>query len=235
VAKVAHLHPVPDAVSDEEATWLGLVSIVQNGVRRAQHEMGDRVVVVGLGLLGQLVVQYTRLLGARQIIAIDPAPKRVAMAASHGATETWTTPVELAREQVLGSTGGNGADVVYDVTGNAAVLEHALPLVRRLGCLLLLGDTGTPSQQRLTRDVVPRGIRIVGAHDTNSPAVASEFARWSHREMIQLFFTYLTRGDMRVADLVTHRYTPQEAPEAYRMLRDERPEAMGVLFDWSRA
>jgi 2-desacetyl-2-hydroxyethyl bacteriochlorophyllide A dehydrogenase len=154
VAKAGSLHRIPDAVTDEDATWLGLASIVQNGVRRAQHELGDNVVVVGVGLLGQLVVQYTRLLGARQIIAIDPWAKRVEMARAHGATHGLALPVERAREQVLHLTGG-GADVVYDVTGNALVLEHALPLVRRFGRLLLLGDTGTPSQQRLTRDVVP--------------------------------------------------------------------------------
>ncbi len=231
VVKTAQLHPIPEKVSDEEAAWLGLASIVQNGVRRAPHEMGDKVVVVGVGLLGQLVVQYVRLMGARQIIVIDPASKRVEMACAHGATDALTMPVEAAREKVLELTGG-GADVVYDATGNAAVLENALPLVRRLGCLLLLGDTGTPSRQRLTRDVVPRGLRIIGAHDNNPPAATSEHARWSHREMIQLFFTYVMRGDMRVADLVTHRYAPKDAPEAYRLLREERSEAMGVLFDW---
>ena len=56
--------PVPEGVSDEEATWFGLACIVQNGVRRANHVLGDDVVVVGLGQLGQLVVEYARLGGA---------------------------------------------------------------------------------------------------------------------------------------------------------------------------
>jgi threonine dehydrogenase-like Zn-dependent dehydrogenase len=50
--------------------------------------------------------------------------------------------------------------------------------------------------------------------------------------MVELFFTYLQRGDMRVSDLVTHRYAPEEAPQAYRMLQEQRASAMGVLFDW---
>lgn len=52
--------------------------------------------------------------------------------------------------------------------------------------------------------------------------------------MVELFFTYLQRGDMRVSDLITHRYSPQMAPESYRMLQTDRSEAMGVLFDWTR-
>src|SRR5205814_1298493 len=74
VASAGSARKIPDGVSDEEATWFGLACIVQNGVRRAEHEMGDAVVVIGLGILGQLVVQYTRLLGAREVVAIDTAP-----------------------------------------------------------------------------------------------------------------------------------------------------------------
>ena len=234
VTRAAHLFPVPDELSDEEVPWFSLASIVQNGVRNVQHALGETVVVIGVGALGQLVVQYARLLGAREIIAVDTAPMRLAMAAAHGATATIPLPVEEAREEVLRLTGGVGAEVVYDVTGNARVLEHALPLVKKLGRLMILGDSGMPSQQRLTRDVVPRSLRIIGAHDTNAPRPSSDHAFWSHAEMIRLFFTYVARGDMRVSDLITHRYAPADAPEAYRMLREERPSALGVLFDWDR-
>ena len=51
--------------------------------------------------------------------------------------------------------------------------------------------------------------------------------------MADLFYTYVLRGDIRVTDLITHRYSPADAPEAYRMLREERAAAMGVLFDWT--
>ncbi len=223
---------IPDAISDEEAIWFGLAGIVQNGVRRAEHELGDAVVVVGLGILGQLVTQYTRLMGAREVIAIETAPARLAMAAAHGATQTLELPVSEARAEVARLTDDRGADVVYDVTGHASVLSAALPLVRRFGKLLLLGDTGTPSEQRLTPDVVTRGLRIIGAHDNNPPAAATDHAWWTHRNMARLFFTFLERGQMRVADLVTHRFRPDEAPSAYDFLTHDRASAMGVVFEW---
>jgi 2-desacetyl-2-hydroxyethyl bacteriochlorophyllide A dehydrogenase len=229
------LHHLPDSIDNEEAAaWFGLASIVQNGVRRAEHALGDTVAIVGAGPLGQLVVQYLRLLGAREVIVIDPSPKRIGIACAHGATLGLKMSVEQARDRVLEATEGIGADVVYDVTGNAAVLEQALPLVRRLGKLSVLGDTGTPSQQRLTKDVVTRGIRIQGAHDTNPPPQTSDYAPWSHKQMVQLFFAYLARGDMRTADLVTHRFDPRQAPEAYRLLREDRPNTLGVVFDWNQ-
>lgn len=225
---------IPDAVSHEAAAWFNLACIAQNAVRRAEHRLGDDVVIIGAGILGQLVVQFVRLLGANRVIVIDTAPARLALAAAHGATHTLSIASADAEDAVASLTEGRLADVVYDITGNAAVLPTALPLARRFGKVLLLGDTGTPSDQRLTGDVIRRGVTIVGAHSTNPPPTASDYAHWTHEHMTRLFFTYLERGEMQVEDLVTHRYDPRLAAEAYGMLTKDRSEAMGVLFDWTR-
>ena len=243
------LYPVPDGIADEDAPWFGLATIVQNGVRRAEHQLGEVVVVIGLGLLGQLTVQYTRLLGARQIIAVDVSKPRLEMAQAHGATVILPMGVEETRESILEMTEGAGADVVYDITGSPRVFASALALPRRFGRLVLLGDAGSPSAQYLTGDVVTKGLSIIGAHDSNPPAQSTDHAYWSHQRMADLFYTYLLRRDMRVTDLITHRYSPADAPEAYRMLREQRATAipsplrgegqgeaaMGVLFDWTQS
>ncbi|UCH26425.1 MAG: zinc-binding dehydrogenase [Trueperaceae bacterium] len=226
------LFPIPENVTDDDATFFALGKIVQNGVRRAEHVLGEQVVVVGLGLLGQLVVQYCRLMGARDVIAIDLSASRLELACKHGATAGLQESVTDALEEVMQLTAGRGADTVYDVTGSAKVLLQALPLVKRFGTLVLLGDTGTPSEQRLSHRVVTQGLRIVGAHDSNPPPASSDHAFWDHQQMTQLFFRYLARGDLKVADLISHRYRPQEAPQAYEMLQRDRLAALGVLFDW---
>ncbi len=225
---------IPDGVSDEAATWFGLATIVQNGVRRAEHVLGDTVVVIGLGLLGQLVVQYLRTFGAGHIIAIDTAPARLEMARAHGATHVFQGDVASARTEVERITGGRMADVVYDVTGHAAVFSPALGLARRFGKLLLLGDTGTPSEQRLSSDVMIRGVSIVGAHDGYPPLVATDREWWTKPHMVQLFFSFLERGQMNVEPLITHRFSPLQAREAYDLLMTRRAEAMGVVFDFSQ-
>jgi threonine dehydrogenase-like Zn-dependent dehydrogenase len=234
VADTARMLRIPDGVSDEDATWFGLANIVQNGVRRAEHELGDAVAVVGLGPLGQLVTQYARLLGAREVIAIDPVPARLELARAHGATQTLAMPVAAAVEHVKAMTDGRGADVVYDVTGHPAVFTAALALPRRFGKVILLGDAGTPSEQRLTSDVITRGLRIIGAHDNNPPPAGTDHLWWSHKNMARLFFTYLQRRQMEVGSLVTHRHAPTDAPECYEALATDRSGALGVLFDWER-
>ncbi len=129
-------------------------------------------------------------------------------------------------------TGGAGVDVLYDVTGAAAVFGAALGAVARFGRLILLGDTGTPSAQRLTKDVIVNGLSVIGAHDMHGEHPASEQAPWNNVRMGDLFFRYLARGDMRVDDLVSHRFQPERAADAYQLVQSRDPAAMGILFNW---
>lgn len=220
---------VPESLSDEDAVWAVLAVITQTGVRQAEHVMGDTVVVIGLGPLGQLVTRYMRALGMMKILVVDPVQGRIDRALDHGATDGFCGPVENAREFVLEHTGGVLADVVYDVTGHWSVLPLALPLARDHGKLLLLGDSPFPTRQHLTYDVVSRQVQIIGSRSSWLPP---KYASWTPQRQVDLFFEYLTRGQMSVADLLTHTYHPEQAGEAYRLLYENRMETLGVAFDW---
>ena len=223
---------VPDGVSDESAAWMGLGRITQIGVRAAQHRLGDAVVVIGLGLLGQLVVQYAALLGARLIVAIDPSETRLARIDPALGVHLFRGTAADALDEVQRLTGGVGADVVYEVTGHHAVFPSALPLARHYGTVVLLGDTGQPHLQTLTPHVVTHGLRVVGAHDHHAPATSSDPGVWTGPRIQELFLHYLARRQIRVDHLTTHRYWPQQVKEAYEMLRRRRDGAMAVYFVW---
>lgn len=222
---------VPADISDEDAVWAILGVITQTGVRMAEHVMGDRAVVIGLGPLGQLVTQYLRVMGMREILVIDRAEGRVEVAMDHGATAGFVGDVGDAKAFVEEHTRGDLADVVYDVTGHPAVLPRALPLARDHGTLLMLGDCPVPSQQCLTYDVVSRQLRIVG---TRSSWLPDAHARWTPQRQTDLLFAYLQRGEMRLADLISHRFAPEEGPEAYELLHRNREETLSVVFDWNQ-
>jgi len=151
----------------------------------------------------------------------------------HGVTHTLALDVESARQEVEKITNGKMLDVVFDITGHPAVLAPSIQLLRRLGRVILLGDTPTPSQQCLGPGVVSNSIAVLGIHATMSPSQASEFNPWTATEMGALFFDYVSQGRMRVADLITHRHSPLDAPQVYAKLRHDRSEAIGVIFDWS--
>jgi len=226
-------HKIPEGISDDDASWMSLACTAQLGVRRAELKLGEDVGVVGLGILGQLVVQYARVSGARRIVAIDPIQERLALAKEHGAHYTLAIDVKNARHQIEEITDGKMMDVVFDVTGHPSVLAPSIRLVRKLGRVVLLGDTPLPSQQCLGPGVVSDSIAILGIHGTMAPAQSSEFNPWTHSEMTALFFDLLLQGRMHVADLITDHHSPSEAPEIYSRLLQDRSASMGVIFDWS--
>lgn len=226
---------IPDGVSDEDATWSSLAVTTQAAVRRAEHRLGETTGVVGLGILGQLVVQYLALQGARAILAIDPAQMRLEMARLHGATHALAMSVQECRSAVEEITRGRMLDALYEITGLPDSLAPCIPLVRKLGRVILLGDTPTPTQQRLGPGVVSNSVGILGIHGTMVPEHASEFNPWTRDEAVALFFDYLLQGRMRVSDLVTHRFAPREAPAVYQGLVRDRSPVMGAMFDWTQA
>jgi threonine dehydrogenase-like Zn-dependent dehydrogenase len=228
------LFPIPDSISDEEATWATLARTTQIGVRRAELELGETAVVVGLGILGQLVTQYLALSGTRRLIVIDPVAKRRELALANGATDAIGLPVGDARDEVARITGGAMADVIFDITGHPAVLAPASLLLRKLGRLVLLGDSPTPSRQALGPRIVGDSIAILGIHGMMYPAAATPFNQWSAAAMTSLFFDYLLSRRMNVAALITHRVSPFDADEVYSAIAQRPETALGVLFDWSR-
>jgi 2-desacetyl-2-hydroxyethyl bacteriochlorophyllide A dehydrogenase len=229
-----NVYVLPDGIISEEGTWRSLAVTTQSAVRRAEFQFGETVGVVGLGMLGQMVTQYLAAAGARRIIAIDPAAQRLELARRHGATHTLQLNAQDALEPVREITGGWMLDVVFEVTGHPAVLAPATQLLRRLGRLVLLGDTPIPSQQHLGPGIVFKSIAILGIHGYQVPDKRTEYTPWSVEEMSGVFFDYLLRQRMNVKDLVTHRVSPLQAPETYLGLLKDRSAAVGVILDWEQ-
>jgi 2-desacetyl-2-hydroxyethyl bacteriochlorophyllide A dehydrogenase len=224
---------IPDAVSSEDATWRSLAVTCQNAVRRAEFQFGEIVAVVGLGMLGQLVTRYLAAAGARTIIVIDPLKSRLDLALKGGATHSLQIDVKDAVEPTREITDGWMLDVVFEVTGHPAVLAPAIQLARKLGRLVLLGDTPTPTQQYLGPGVVFNSVAILGIHGYALPEKTTPFTPWTAGRMSGVYFDYLMTGKMSVSELVTHRYSPLQAPEVYLNLLKDRSTDVGVILDWS--
>lgn len=227
------VHVLSEGITYEDAAWVPLALTAQQGVRRAELKLGETVGVVGLGIIGQLVVQYLKLFGARRIIAIDMAEKRLELAKSLGATHVLATDVKSAKKDIEKITGGRMLDAVFDVTGHPSVLAPAIQLLRKLGRVILLGDTTVPTKQCLGPGVVSNSISILGIHLSMHPEEVSEFNPWTYKEMTSLFFDYLLQQRMNVKTLISNYYSPLEAPDVYKQLLRDRSSVMGVIFDWS--
>jgi hypothetical protein len=99
--------------------------------------------------------------------------------------------------------------------------------------LVLLGDTLTPSAQHLAPGVVYNSIAILGIHGYAMPDKTTPFTPWTADRMSGVYFDCLLAGKMSVAELVTHRYSPLQAPEVYLNLLKDRSTDVGVIFNRS--
>ena len=203
-------------------------------MRRAELELGESVAVVGLGILGQLVIQYLRIGGARRIIAIDTSARRGDLAVRSGATDVVLKPVGEALDEVARLTDGKMVDVAFDITGHPAVLAPASRLLRKLGRLVLLGDSPTPSQQHLGPRVVGDSLAILGVHGYLIPEVATPYNQWTAPAMTAAFFDFVRQGRMDVTPLIDRAESPQDAARIYADLLAGRDDAIGIIFDWDR-
>lgn len=219
-------HAVPDGLPLEQAVWFALAKIAFHGARAADYSLGDSVLVIGAGPIGQMSIRWAKAAGAASIAVVDAVPDRMGMAQAGGATATLTLPIDQAKEAVLGANGGALPRVVIDSTGNAKVFAAALGLAERFGRVVVLGDTGQPGDQKLTSDVITRGLTVVGAHDGhNTP-------EWNESTIVPLFFSLAVTGRFSLEGLTTHRFQPAQCAEAYETANRDRAKTMGILFDW---
>ena len=227
VEKAEGCVPIPDNVPFEQAVWFALAKITFHGAHMAGYSLGDSVLVIGAGPIGQISIRWARAAGCSSIIVVDTAKHRMPLAQAGGATALITAPIAEAREAVLAAGGGKLPRVVIDSTGHSGVFATALTLAANYGKVVVMGDTGTPTQQALTSDVILRGLNIVGAHDGHS------IPGWSGPGVMQFFLQLVASGRFPMEGLTSHVFAPENCAEAYATANRDRASTMGILFDWT--
>lgn len=155
------LYRIPETLTFEQAAFVEPVSIAVHAVERTPISLNDTAVVVGTGMIGLLVVQVLRRAGCGQIIAVDRAPDRLALACALGADTGLNPDDEDVAARVQGMTGGRGADLAFEVVGITPTVELAVHVVRKGGAVTLVGnlspDVNLPLQSVVTRELTLYG------------------------------------------------------------------------------
>jgi len=134
---------VPRELSDEAAAQVEPATVAYHGVRMSSLRLGDFTVVQGAGPIGLFTLQWVRAAGAGELVVVEPAPERAALARSLGATLV-CTPEEV-RELVAERTGGLGADAVFECVGRPDTIQSAADLARRGASLTIIGLSHRPA------------------------------------------------------------------------------------------
>ena len=157
---VRSVFPVPDALSDEEAAMLDPAAIALHTVKRGGHAPGDTVVVVGPGVMGLLVAECARALGAGRVIVVGRGA-RLAKAAELGHETVDFTPATRSRRR--GDDGGLGPEVALECSGDAAALGQCVAMLRKGGRVAVIGipheDAAIPLQRVVLDEIEIAGVR----------------------------------------------------------------------------
>jgi len=227
---------VPEGVAQAHAAFGAIGAIALQGVRRAEPALGERVVVVGLGLLGLLTLQIARAAGCR-VVGIEPVERRRALAGELGA-ELVVGPDE-AEAAVEGWSERLGADTVI-VTASAAgdeIANSAVRMVRRKGRVVPVGDVGLGFDREALyereADVLISTSYGPGRHDPSYEEAGIDYpptyVRWTAGRNMEEFLRLLATGDVALEKLVELELPVDRAGEAYAALAGEDPPLAAVL------
>lgn len=222
-----------DDLADEDAVFSIIASMGLGGLRRLEVEIGESVMVMGLGLLGIFALQFARLSGAYPLIAADLNEERRALALKLGADYALDPSAPDFVEQVKALTGGRGVNAIVEVTGVMAALKQALECSAREARISLLGCTRVSDDLIDYYSEVHRpGIRLIGAHNMVRPKVESRPHCWTHHDDCRAIMALMAAGRIQVAPIRSRIVSPTDAPEIYEALCNDPHFPMGTVFDW---
>ena len=223
---------VPDDVSFDEASFGVLGSISMHGVRKAALDMGEFLAITGMGLVGQLALQLAAQNGCEALIAIDPCEARLETAARMGATHTLNPDEPGLKSEVNVITRGRGLDVTIEASGYPQALLYIFDLSRIGGRIVQLGSIWHRTIEVDFMDFHLKELTLMGCHQPKCPVDETMYFPWTQQYNRRQILRMISDKRLNVNALVSHKLPYHEAGEAYRLLRDEKNKALGVILDW---
>ena len=235
--------PVPDEVSLEAAAFTTVGAIAMQGVRQADVRLGERVAVIGLGLVGQITVQLLLAAGCG-VVGIDVNPQRCALAEALGADLAIPRDADTPRRVASLAPSGVDAVVITAGTNSNDPVELAAELCRDRGRVVVVGAVGLrlPREPYYHKELDLRLSRSYGPgrydplYEERGMDYPIGYVRWTEGRNRGAVLDLLARGAVRVEPLITHRFPLEDAEGAYASVEGRAGEpSLGVLFSYPSA
>lgn len=231
---------IPGGLTDTEASFVTVGAIAMQGVRQLGPELGEKIAVIGLGLLGQITVQLLKAAGCR-VIGTDFDPDKLKLAKEIGCDETCTTDqmVEAAR-QFSNGNGCDGVIIAASTTSNDPLLM-ATEISRKKGRVVALG---------VVRLDVPRGdfykkeldlkMSLAYGPGKDDPQYEEHgvdyplpYVRWTEQRNFESFLDLIAQKKVTPEKLITHKFDFNDALKAYDLLSGKTDEKyLGIILEY---
>lgn len=232
---------LPDSVSFDAGAFGTLGAIALQGVRLADPTLGESIVVIGLGLLGQITVQLLKANGCR-VFGIDLDPSKVELARALGA-DGGAVSDESVKRVVLDWSRGRGADAVLITAGTPSnqPVELAGEISRLKGRVVAVGMVGMDVPRNL---YFKRELSLMvsmsygpGRYDPEYEERGHDYpfayVRWTENRNIEAFLDLVADGRVNVERLITHRFNIEDGERAYQLIAGETKEPyLGIVLQY---
>ena len=232
---------IPDGCDMRWAATTTIGTIAMQGVRRAQPVLGEKIAVIGLGLIGMLTLQLLRAAGC-QVIGLDLDPQRVERAKTLG-MECGTSNPELFAQLVRDMTQGQGADrvLITAATKSDQVINMAMEVARRRGVVVIVGDVGLNVQRthfyRKEIDLLMSTSYGPGRYDASYEEKGIDYpfsyVRWTLNRNMQSYMELIAAGRLNIESLVDIIAPVEQAPALYNTLANNKEAPVGILLQYS--
>jgi predicted dehydrogenase/threonine dehydrogenase-like Zn-dependent dehydrogenase len=233
---------VPDNISMEDASTVTLGSIAMQGVRRFNPTIGETVVVVGLGILGQITTQVLKANGC-SVIVIDPDFSRCLLARKAGADAAIDLSKDSYIESVMRLTSGFGADgvIITAASPSNQIISDAMNACRKKGRVVIVGDIGLDLNRKdfyqkeldllISSSYGPGRYDPVYEEGGNDYPLA--YVRWTENRNMESYLGLLSNKKVDLSLLSRRTFDLDNAPQAYSSLASSDENSLLVFLNYA--
>ncbi len=233
---------IPEGVSFESASFGALGCVALQGIRRLELTPGERVGVIGLGLVGQLCVRLLDAMGY-QVFGMDLRPARAAQAAEVRGVTAWALAEVDSVRRVDELTAGQGLDgvIVCAATSSDEPANLAFDLCRPQGRVSVVGDVGLrlSRSKMFAKELELRMSRSYGpgrydpGYELDGHDYPVGYVRWTEGRNLEYFLRLIASRRFDIDRLVSARFPVDDAQAAYALVKRGEDGTQGVIFDFA--
>lgn len=209
--------PIPDTVSYDEGALIEPLSVTIHAAKRFPDVKGAKVVVLGCGPIGILLIQSLKAFGASVIMATDVSDYRLSLAAQLGADFIVNTSKEDFGEMLVKNLGPDKADVMYDCAGNDTTINQAIRNARKGSTIILLAVFGKMANADL-------------AKLNDSELDLNTTMMYRHEDYVDAI-RFVGEGKINLKPLISNHFAFKDYLKAYQYIDAHRESTMKVIID----
>ncbi len=232
---------IPDGVDDVDASFVTVGAIALQGVRQTEPKLGERVAVIGLGLLGQLAVQLLKANGCK-VIGSDVDPDKIALALKMGADEACHAGELIKKSDEFSNGYGVDAVIIAASTASNQPVIDAAEISRMRGRVVFLGMVGMdiPRNDYYKKELDLRLSMAYGPgrydpdYEEKGIDYPYDLVRWTEQRNFEAFLGLIEEGKISPKALLTHTYDYNDAMQAYDLLEGKIQEKyLGIVLEYN--